>query len=459
VLANYQVTLVDAKLTITKAPLSIKADAQSKVYGDLNPDLTGTVTGIKNEDTVKGGFATEAGKATGVGTYPITAAAVGTAAVLANYDVTLVDAKLTITRAPLTVAAADKTKAYGDVNPDLTGTVTGVKNGDTVTGGYATAVNEKTGVGSYVITAKVGGTEEMLANYNVTLVNGTLRVTKAALTVTAADKTKVYGDANPLLTGTVAGVKNGDDVSGAYFTAADAKSGVADYTITAKAVGTDAVLANYAVTLVDAKLTITKAPLSVTAADKTKIVGAANPALTGTVTGIKNGDTVTGTYATSVTSTSPVGTYAIVAAAQGEAATLANYDITLVGGSLRVYYAWDGFLQPINDTAHQTGVAESKFKLGQTIPTKFVIKNSTGTVVQQLTKPTFTRSANLGSCDSNAAVDTAPTVTADAGSSYAWDGTQYQYNWSTKNLTAGEYRIYANLADGTARYVDICLTK
>ena len=42
---------------------------------------------------------------------------------------------------------------------------------------------------------------------------------------------------------------------------------------------------------------------------------------------------------------------------------------------------------------------------------------------------------------------------------YSWNGSQYHYNWSTKGLTAGEYRIYANLADGTKRYVDICLTK
>ena len=43
---------------------------------------------------------------------------------------------------------------------------------------------------------------------------------------------------------------------------------------------------------------------------------------------------------------------------------------------------------------------------------------------------------------------------------YSWTGAQYQYNWSTKGLTAGEYRLWANLADGsTASYVDICLTK
>ena len=41
----------------------------------------------------------------------------------------------------------------------------------------------------------------------------------------------------------------------------------------------------------------------------------------------------------------------------------------------------------------------------------------------------------------------AEAVTPDAGD-VRWDGSQYHYNWSTKGLTAGEYRIYANLADG-----------
>ena len=40
-----------------------------------------------------------------------------------------------------------------------------------------------------------------LGNYTVKLVDATLSITKAPLTVTAADKTKVYGDANPALTG------------------------------------------------------------------------------------------------------------------------------------------------------------------------------------------------------------------------------------------------------------------
>jgi hypothetical protein len=37
--------------------------------------------------------------------------------------------------------------------------------------------------------------------------------------------------------------------------------------------------------------------------------------------------------------------------------------------------------------AHQTGTAESKFKLGPTIPAKFVLTNASGQVVQQAVAP------------------------------------------------------------------------
>jgi hypothetical protein len=62
-------------------------------------------------------------------------------------------------------------------------------------------------------------------------------------------------------------------------------------------------------------------------------------------------------------------------------------------------------------------------------------------------------------CDATAVPDQiTDTVVPDPDAVYAWDGSQYHYNWSTKGLTAGEYRIYANLADGTKPYVDICLS-
>ena len=141
-------------------------------------------------------------------------------------------------------------------------------------------------------------------------------------------------------------------------------------------------------------------------------------------------------------------------------AVLNNYEVTFVPGTLKVLFAWDGFLQPINDTAHHTGLTQSKFKTGQTIPAKFVIRNAAGAVVQQTPNPTFTRTGNLGACDSSTDPESLPTIDPDSAPVYTWDGNQYHYNWSTKGLTSGRYRIFANLADGNpATWVDICLTK
>jgi hypothetical protein len=130
-----------------------------------------------------------------------------------------------------------------------------------------------------------------------------------------------------------------------------------------------------------------------------------------------------------------------------------------VNAKLYVIYGWNGFLQPINDTAHQIGLVESKFKAGQTVPVKFVLKDAAGVIVQQTVNPTFTRSANRGACDTVTQAETdVPAVTPDPSAVYTWDGSQYHYNWSTKGLGTGEYRIFANLNDGsTNTWVDICL--
>lgn len=51
-------------------------------------------------------------------------------------------------------------------------------------------------------------------------------------------------------------------------------------------------------------------------------------------------------------------------------------------------------------------------------------------------------------------------MTPESGQQYSWTGTHYQYNWSTKGLTGGTCRLWANLTDGsTGSWVDICLTK
>jgi hypothetical protein len=153
-----------------------------------------------------------------------------------------------------------------------------------------------------------------------------------------------------------------------------------------------------------------------------------------------------------------VGTCTITAAQAGNTDYNAAPDVQR---SFKVLYRWDGFLQPINDTAHQIGTLMSQFKLGSTVPAKFQLKRSNGTLMSAATAPTFSRSANLGACGAATQPEAIISDPATSGASFRFDSAaqQYIYNWSTKGLTVGKYRIYANLDDGNsgAYYVDICL--
>jgi MBG domain (YGX type) len=86
-------------------------------------------------------------------------------------------------------------------------------------------------------------------------------------------------------------------------------------------------------------LTVAKALLTVTAVNETKKQGAANPALTYTITGFVNGDKSTvvkgkPTLSTTAVKTSKAGSYSIIVALGSLSAT--NYAFTLVNGTLTV---------------------------------------------------------------------------------------------------------------------------
>src|SRR5262249_11021748 len=144
----------------------------------------------------------------------------------ANYDFTTFNnGTLTITPRAATVTADDKSKTYGDVNPALTATVTGTVNGDTLNYSLSTTAAQFSGVGSYPITGSLATNHY----YSATPNNGTLTINPRAATVTADDKTKIYGDANPALTATVSGTVNGDTLSYSLSTSAAQFSGVGTY--------------------------------------------------------------------------------------------------------------------------------------------------------------------------------------------------------------------------------------
>jgi hypothetical protein len=145
-----------------------------------------------------------------------------------------------------------------------------------------------------------------------------------------------------------------------------------------------------------------------------------------------------------------VGTFTYVATAIDNAG-----NTTTLTGTFKVIYRFDGFLQPINDTAHQIGVATSVFKAGSTVPVKFQLKNAAGAVVSNTGTANWLTPVK-GSAMTVPVDESVYTASADSGSVYRYDGQQYIYNWKTGN--GGNYwRIGVTLDDGQTYYVNIGL--
>src|SRR5207249_1456964 len=192
-----------------------------------------------------------------------------------------------------------KVKAYGAGLPTFTASYSGLVNGDTpaslttppTLSANATAASHVSG-NPYTITP--AGAYD--TDYTIGYVAGTLTVTPVALTITADDQTKPYGEALPDLTASYIGFVNGDTSTSlttppALTTNATAASHVAGnpYTITASgAVDTD-----YTISYVDGKMSVTPVGLTIGADNKTKTYGAALPTLTASYRGFVNGDTPT----------------------------------------------------------------------------------------------------------------------------------------------------------------------
>lgn len=359
-----------ADFTITPATsLRFVADDQTREYGLANPTFTWTVSGFRNDDTsaVLSGsplLSTTATTLTGVGTRTITIAAGSLAA--ANYTVNLpenlVNGTLTITKAPLTVAAISTSRSYGDANPTLTALISGYRNGQNLaTSGVTGAPSLTTDaipsstVGSYDILATAGTLAS--ANYSFSFFNGTLTVTKAPLTVTANNASREYGSADTFAGYVISGFKNSETEAGlrdiseltgeaALTTDALLTSNVESnaYLVqvskgTLAATNYDFDLSSY----VNAVYDITKATLTVTASSKSREYGDPNPGLEYTLSGFKIGTETTlgdiGTIglpvlATTVTQSTGIGVYDVTVTLDGMSSV--NYDFTPVAGTLTV---------------------------------------------------------------------------------------------------------------------------
>jgi hypothetical protein len=329
-----------SEVTVAPAVLTVTAGDASKVYGADLPAFTVTYSGFVNgEDesrlTARATVGTAADASSPAGAYALSPSG----ASAPNYTVHYVDGTLTVTPAVLTVAAGPQAFAYGGAPPVLTFSASGLVNGDALdavlSGAPATSATSASHVGTYPITP---GTLATNANYALEFTGSDVRINPAPLTVTADPLAFVYGATLPALTYHAAGLVNGDTagavLSGAPATSATSASHVGTYPITE---GTLAASGNYVLSFIPANVSVTPAPLTITANAASKVFGAPLPGLTASLGGLVHGDTAASlttppVLTTTATATSPVGVYGIDVAG----ASSPDYAITFVPATLAV---------------------------------------------------------------------------------------------------------------------------
>ena len=305
--SNYDLSFVDDNFTITKKAITVTAESgQTKVYGQVDPTLTYTTSpALESGDSFSGSLSRVAGE--DVGSYAIT---IGSLSAGTNYDLSFVDDNFTITKKAITVTAeSGQTKVYGQVDPTLTYTTSpALESGDSFSGSLSRVAGED--AGSYAITI---GSLSAGSNYDLSFVDDNFTITKKAITVTAeSGQTKVYGQVDPTLTYTTSpALESGDSFGGSLSRVAGEDVGGYAITIGSLSAGT-----NYAISFESDDFVITKAILTVTANDKSKVYGTANPELTFNYSGFVNGDTesvlaTVPVVTTTATTESPAGNYKI----------------------------------------------------------------------------------------------------------------------------------------------------
>jgi gliding motility-associated-like protein len=212
-----------------------------------------------------------------------------------------------------------------------------------------------TATNTLVREVEIGGIQSVIVDQSISVGIGctgtaqtftiTVNPTLPKLVITANNASKIYGEAlsgglNSILF-TATGLQNGETVGSITLTY-DAGSAATDnagsYTgkiIPSAVVGGTFVADNYTIVYIPGDLTVTPAPLTITADDATKNYGAANPVLKVTYSGFVNGEseaqlTKLSTISTTATIESDGGKYPI----KVSNAESANYAITYVDGVL-----------------------------------------------------------------------------------------------------------------------------
>ena len=233
---------------------------------------------------------------------------------------------LIINKADVTVTPnASQSKIYGDDDPTITYTYTPeLVTGNTYSGSLTRIAGEN--AGNYGIAI---GTLSAGNNYKITLAEANFSVTPKPVTVTPDIKTKVYGEADPSLSYTIAPSLLGADAITGVLSRAEGEN-VGSYDIN---IGTLTAGGNYEISVVDIDFTITPKTVTVIPNEKlSKVYGSNDPTLDYTFTPtLLSGNTFTGALARE--SGENVGNYGItigtLSAGNNYTIALSNVDFTI----------------------------------------------------------------------------------------------------------------------------------
>jgi trimeric autotransporter adhesin len=455
---NYLLSQPDGlKADITPVTLTYTANSATRAYGATDPPFSGTVDGFitgENQGNATTGtlvFTTTADAHSNVGAYPINGS--GLTANSGNYVFVQAASNataLTITKANATVVVTPYTVTYdGNAHTASVTSITGV-NGETgATVGAVTLNTTHTNADTY---STDSWSFTGAANYkDIAATTITDTIYKATATVVVTPYTVTYDGNAHTATGTAKGVL-GELLSGLNLSGTT-HTGAGDYPADPWTF-TDTT-GNYNNANSTVHDNIGRAPLSVTADSKTKLLDAANPPLTATYSGFVNGETssvLSGVLncTTTATTTSPAGSYPITCSGQ----TSTNYAITYVPGTLKVMYLASGMCagdvghtirQPIN--ADGTSV----FKQKSTVPAKFAVCDVNGLSIGTPGVVSSFRLTGQGVGTVVTTVDeSVDSTTPDTA--FRWDPTaqQWIFNMNTKSLPDNmTYQYTITLNDGS----------
>lgn len=300
ILGNYNINFVNGLVSISKKDVVIYPNQkQFKIYGDEEKTIGYTTIGLAYNDVLEGALSRVQGE--NVGYYNITIGTISSG----NYNITLSDSTFEIIKRSCYIIVNSYSKVYGEADPtfefDARNTNILEQDLSLFSNSELFSREENENVGKYAI--EFDSSNDAFANYNVIAVSGVLKIQKKAITISANEIFAVYGTSEEL-TYSVDGLVGEDSIE--IVLERESGSVVADYAIKLKTTKFD----NYYVDKFEGSIYhIVKNRISITAENSEKTYGEADPVLTYVVSGLLDGDKLTGSLER--VQGENVGTYAI----------------------------------------------------------------------------------------------------------------------------------------------------